>query len=101
MEFQGNEKDFVNATKEGTVLVDFYAEWCGPCRMLAPVLEELQAQKSDIKVVKVNVDANQTLAHDYGVIGVPYLILFKNGDPVAHTSGFRPIDALIEWIEAN
>jgi len=101
MEFKGNEKDFVNEVSQGTVLVDFYADWCGPCRMLAPVLDEVAEEKKDLKIIKVNVDANPQLAQDYGVLGVPYLILFKNGDPVAQTSGFRPKEALLEWLLEN
>ncbi len=99
MEFSGSEKDFLNEVSQGIVLVDFYASWCGPCRMLAPVLEELAKERSDIKVVKVNVDANNTLAQNYNVMGVPHLILFKAGNQVAETSGFRPKDALIAWID--
>ncbi len=99
MEFAGNEKDFTNEVSEGTVLVDFYAQWCGPCQMLAPVLDEVAEERTDLKIIKVNVDANPQLAENYGVIGVPYLILFKNGDPVAHTSGFRPKEALLEWLD--
>ncbi len=101
MEFAGSEKDFLNEVSSGVVLVDFYASWCGPCRMLAPVLEELANERKDIKVLKVNVDANQTLAQDYNVMGVPHLVLFKDGKQVAQTSGFRPKDALLAWVDEN
>ena len=98
MEFAGNEKDFLNEVKEGLVLVDFYASWCGPCQMIMPVLDELQSELTDVKIIKVNVDANQNLAQDYGVMGVPSLILFKNGNQVDQIQGFRPKEFLIDWL---
>ncbi len=77
------------------VLVDFFATWCGPCKMLAPVIEELSVEQTGkVKVVKVDVDEVEAAAMDYGVMSIPTLILFKNGQPVAQQVGVVPKSAL-------
>ena len=81
------------------VLVDFWATWCGPCRMLAPVIEEIAESRSDIKVGKVNVDDEGELAVRFGISSIPTVIVFKNGDIAAQAIGYRPraeIEALLE-----
>lgn len=78
------------------VLVDFYATWCGPCKMLSPVLEKVS---DSIKVIKVNVDANQGLAREYGVMSIPCLILFENGKELKRNIGFIPEHKLKEFIK--
>ena len=73
------------------ILVDFWAVWCGPCRMVAPVVDEIaREQAGKLKVMKLDVDENQTTAMAYGVMSIPTLILFKNGQPVERIVGFRP-----------
>ena len=74
------------------VLVDFNADWCGPCRMLAPVLEEIATERTDCKIVSVNVDDESDLAEEYGVSSIPCLVLFKGGEEAARSIGFRPKD---------
>ena len=78
------------------VLVDFYANWCGPCIMLAPVLEKFS---DDIKVVKINVDSNGDLAREYGVMSIPCLILFEKGKEIKRNVGFMPEAKLKEFIK--
>ena len=86
------------------VLVDFWAEWCGPCRMVAPVVEELAEEYSDrVSFAKLDVDQNPRTASQYGVMSIPTLLIFKNGAPVSNIVGFRPkadlkrsLDAAIE-----
>ena len=82
------------------VLVDFWAAWCGPCRMLAPVVEEIAAEKAgELKVGKINVDDEQELAMEYGVSSIPTLMLFKDGALVDRLVGYRPKDAILDFIE--
>ena len=80
------------------VLVEFNADWCGPCRMLAPVLEEVSSERSDRKIVAVNVDDESELAEKYGVSSIPCLVLFSAGKEIGRSIGFRPkedIEALL------
>lgn len=93
----GNEKDFNELINKDLILVDFYATWCGPCKMLGPVLESLE----DIEVLKIDVDECPELARKYGIMSVPTLMLFKNGDLKAKQSGFMPKEILEQWILEN
>ncbi len=90
--------NFNEQIKEGVVLVDFFATWCGPCKMQAPVLEELKEDRSDVKVVKIDVDQETEIARLYGVMSIPTLILFKDGKEVAKNVGFMPKELLVQWI---
>lgn len=81
------------------VFVDFYANWCGPCKMLAPSIEKLADEHPEVKVVKIDVDQEQTLAIQYQVQSIPTLITFKNGQPVARQLGFIPYETLESMIQ--
>ena len=83
--FQTEVLDF-----SGTVLIDFWAEWCGPCRMLGPVIDEVAAENPQIKVGKVNVDEQQELAAKYGIMSIPTLLVFKNGTKTNESIGLIP-----------
>lgn len=94
----GNE-DFNELLKNETVLVDFYATWCGPCKMLGPVLESI-ANDGLIKIIKVDVDEHQNLARDYKVMSVPTMFIMKNGEIKTQISGFMPKNVLEEKIKS-
>ena len=83
------------------VLVDFWAEWCGPCRMIAPALEEISAELGDkVTVVKLNIDENPDTPSRYGVRGIPTMLLFKDGQPVAQKVGAAPRSQIQQWLES-
>ena len=90
-----NQNNFQNAIASGTALVDFYADWCGPCRMVSPIVDEIAAERSDITVGKVNVDDENSLAMKYGVMSIPTLIVFKDGKEKARIVGARPKAAIL------
>ena len=83
---------------EGKVLVDFWASWCGPCKMLSPVVEQLSEETPDVKFVGVDVDDAEGLAIKYGISSIPCLILFNNGEPVDRSVGFRPKNDLARFV---
>ncbi len=83
------------------VVVDFWAEWCGPCKMIAPALEEISEEMDgQVKITKLNIDENQDMAMKYGVRSIPMLILFKDGEPMATQIGAAPKGKLSDWIKS-
>ncbi len=97
----GNEQEFKSLIQDELVLVDFFATWCGPCKMLTPVLEELASTRSDMKIVKIDVDQNPNLSKEFAIMSVPTLVLFKNGEIITKEHGFMPKPALENWINEN
>ena len=81
------------------VLVDFWASWCGPCKMLGPVIEEIAEEAEGFRVGKVNVDEQPELAREYGIMTIPTLIVFKDGKPVKQSSGVKPKNAILDMLK--
>ncbi len=94
----GNTNQFKEIVSKGVVLVDFFATWCGPCRMLGPELEKLAEKDPTINVVKIDVDEFQELAAEFNVRAVPTLVLFKDGEAITTASGFRPLASLEQLV---
>lgn len=93
------EKEIIN--HKGYALVDFWATWCQPCRMMAPVLESAEQQLGDkINFVKVDVDEQQLLAAEFDIMSIPTLVVFKDGKPVKRMSGYRPLDTFVEELKS-
>ena len=93
------EQDFQSTVDRGVTLVDFWAEWCGPCRMVTPVLEELQGELGDsAQIVKLNVDENPNIAQQFGISGIPTMLLFKDGQVVDKLVGASSINTYRDLI---
>ena len=87
---------------DGLILIDFWAEWCGPCKQIGPALEELSDEFSDkVTIAKINIDENPETPGKYGVRGIPTLMLFKNGELVSTEVGAKPKSQIAAWIEKN
>ncbi len=97
---QVSDSEFENEILKSSepVLVDFWAEWCGPCRQLSPIIEEISNEIQNIKVTKINIDENPEAPSRYGVRGIPTLMIFKDGQVVATKVGALPKSKLVEWI---
>lgn len=94
-----NTEEFKEAIKEGKVVVDFFATWCGPCKMLSPVMDNIANDLQDIKFFKVDVDKNEDIAREYGIMSIPTIIIFNNGKIVNTLVGLRSKDELLEVIK--
>ena len=95
---QSNFEEVKNSEK--VVLLDFYADWCGPCRMVGPIIEEIAGERSDIVVGKVNVDEEQELSGQFGVYSIPTLVVMKGGRVVSQSAGAKPKAQILAMLEA-
>lgn len=94
-----NADEFNEKIKNGTTLVDFFADWCGPCKMLAPVLEEADSLYPDVDFVKVNIDENMDLAEQFGIMSIPQVFIFKDGEVLGKSQGYQDLNGIKHFIE--
>lgn len=88
-----------NEVQKGFTLVDFWAPWCGPCRMLGPVLEEIEEElHNEVKIAKLNIDENQLTASQFGIMSIPTMVLFKDGKPIEKLTGYHPKEILLDYL---
>ena len=98
LEFTSSDFEKEVLQSEKPVLVDFYADWCGPCKMLAPIVDEIAEENQDIKVCRINIDENQDLAVEYGIMSIPTLVVIKNGKEVSRTVGVVGKKEILELV---
>ena len=94
-----DSQNFEKEIESGVTLVDFYADWCGPCQMLAPIIEEIANERTDIKVGKLNIDDARETAISLGIESIPTLMVFKDGKLTQKVVGFRPKDAILDILD--
>ena len=93
--------DVIEASRETPIVVDFWAPWCGPCKMIAPVLDQIAAERDNLTIAKVNTDVNPLTPGRFGVRGIPYLVLFHNGVQVDQKSGAMPKAGFDQWLNTH
>lgn len=97
-----NDANFKEVVKEGITFVDFWAPWCGPCKMLSPIIDDLSKKyEGKINIVKINIDDNKMVASQYGIMSIPTMVLFKDGKAIEKISGFHPAQALDDYLSTK
>ncbi len=96
-----SKEEFNNIRNNGNVVVDFFADWCGPCKMLGPVLEDISKDYPDVNFVKVNVDDNEELAAEFGIMSIPAVFMLKNGKPVNKFVGSLPRKNIVDILDES
>ena len=96
-----NSNEFNEEIKAGVVFVDFFATWCGPCKILSPIVDEVSEEIKDVKFIKVDVDESNDIAATYNIMSIPTLMIFKDGNLVSKQMGLLPKSALIDFINEN
>ncbi len=94
------EENFTSETSTGITLVDFYADWCGPCKMITPIIEELSQELTDVKIAKVDIDTNQTVTGNFNVTSVPTIVILKDGQEVERVVGVKSKEDLTQLINS-
>ena len=97
---KANDNNFEDVIKSGISLVDFYADWCGPCQALAPILDDI-AKEADFNIIKVNVDDAPNIAAKFQVVSIPTMIIFKDGEMVEKTVGVKQKDEILTWVNSK
>ncbi len=95
-----NEQQFADETKNGLTAVDFFATWCGPCRMMSTILEDVEESNPEIKIVKVDVDENPNLARKFGIMSIPTIVVIKDGEMAGKHVGLMQADDFIEFVKS-
>lgn len=95
-----NEAQFEDETKKGLTVVDFFATWCGPCRMMGQILEEVEETNPEIKIVKIDVDENPNLARKFGIMSIPTIIVMKDGEMASKHVGLMQADDFVEFVKS-
>ena len=96
-----DKNNITKSISDGISLIDFYADWCGPCKLLAPTVADIATNRPNLTVGKVNVDDSPELAAKYGIMSIPTLIIFKNGEPVDRIIGVRPLDTILSTLDKH
>ena len=98
-EIKITSQSFNDIRNKGTVLLDFYADWCGPCKMIAPIISEIADERDDVTVGKINVDDNQDIAREFNIYSIPTLVVLKDGMEVKRATGARPKSAILSLLD--